>query len=132
MAEQHAELHRILKERGAFGHREHLELAFACLECHTVAEAETEMADAIRYVARLHGAADRYHDTITRSWVRLVALHRAADAEESAFEAFLSGNAGLLDKTLLTRHYSAELLASDRARASWVAPDLRPLPVGRH
>ncbi|MQS14959.1 hypothetical protein F7Q99_22515 [Streptomyces kaniharaensis] len=33
----------------------------------------------------------------------------------------------LLDKELLTRHYRPGTLADERARTSWVAPDLKPL-----
>ena len=36
---------------------------------------------------------------------------------------------GLLDGGLLTRHWSAELLATSAARSTWVDPDLRPLPA---
>jgi hypothetical protein len=35
------------------------------------------VAAAVRHVAALHGMPDRYHETITRSWVHVVALHRA-------------------------------------------------------
>jgi hypothetical protein len=34
-----------------------------------------------------------------------------------------------MDRTLLARHYSRELLASARARAIFVEPDLSPLPI---
>jgi hypothetical protein len=121
-------LHELLKTRGGFGHREHLELAWRYLNDHPVERAEAAMADAIRTVATMHGAPDKYHDTITRTWVRLVAVHRAADAAPT-FDDFLEGNAGLLDRHLLGRHYSEAVLGSDEARFAWVTPDLRPLPA---
>ena len=86
------------------------------------------MAAAIRHVAELHGAPDRYHDTITRSWVKLVALHRDA-SEAGSFDEFITGNQGLLDRRLLDRHYSAAVLHSDAARAGSVAPDRLKFPV---
>jgi hypothetical protein len=33
-----------------------------------------------------------------------------------------------VDKNLISRHYSADLLASAKAKAEWVEPDLEPLP----
>lgn len=121
-------LHQIVSARGGFGHREHLELAWNYLAEYPDTTAETMMASAIRALARGHGALDRYHETMTRSWVRLVAIHRGA-GEASSFEDFIEANDGLLDRGLLQRHYSPDLLWSDRARGGWVAPDLRPLPT---
>jgi hypothetical protein len=114
--------------RGRFGHREHLELAWSYLGQYDADAAREAMTSAIREVAASHGAPDRYHDTITRSWLHLVAIHRSASAA-SSFDEFIADNGGLLDRHLLSRHYSEERIASDAARAGWVDPDLRPLPV---
>jgi hypothetical protein len=84
--------------------------------------------DAIRHVAARHDAPDKYHETITRFWIHLVAIHRAGSQSDS-FEEFLAAHPRLLDGRLLTHHYSAELLGSDDARTRWSAPDLIPLPV---
>lgn len=121
-------LHQVLAARGGFGHREHLELAWTYLSRYPAAEAERAMTDAIRYVANLHGAPERYHETLTRSWLRLVAVHRRASHAES-FDEFMGENGGLLDRQLLDRHYSPGVLFSDPARKRWIAPDLRPLPA---
>ena len=125
----HAILREIL-ERGQFGHREHLELAWSYLGRYDADEAREAMTAAIRHVAELHGAPDKYHETITRSWVQLVAVHRARTPAGS-FDEFMSDpdNAGLLDRHLLDHHYSRELIASDAARTGWTEPDLRALPV---
>jgi hypothetical protein len=45
------------------------------------------------------------------------------------FDEFLERFPGLLDGGLVERHFSAELLATPAARATWVDPDLRPLPA---
>ena len=121
-------LNEILRKRGRFGHREHLELAWTYLDHHPVDVAHKSLAAAIRHVAELHGAPQRYHDTITQAWVRLVAVHRAAGAGRS-FEQFITEHPCLLDSTLLDRHYSRALIASEQARAAWTEPDLRALPA---
>jgi hypothetical protein len=71
---------------------------------------------------------DRYHETLTASWVHLVALHRA-HRPAASFDAFIASNQGLLDSHLLVRHYSRTLMDSDEARARWAQPDLRAFPI---
>ncbi len=121
-------LHEIVAARGGFSHREHLELAWAFLGRYPLPEAEDRMAGAIRYVAEQHGMPERYHETLTRSWVRLVAVHRSHDAS-ATFDAFIAGNPGLLERGLLERHFSPERLWGETARRRDEAPDLRPLPT---
>ena len=115
-------------ERGRFGHREHLELAWSYLGVHDADGAQEAMTSAIRHVAASHGAPDHYHDTITKSWLQLVAIHRSGSSADS-FDEFIADNGGLLDRHLLSRHYSDGLIFSDAARAGWVDPDLHPLPA---
>jgi hypothetical protein len=121
-------LNEILHNRGRFGHREHLELAWTYLDRYPVEVASNALAAAIRHVAALHGAPQRYHVTMTQAWVRLVAVHRAGRPAR-AFDRFITENPRLLDKTLLVRHYSPELIASDQARTHWTEPDFRALPA---
>jgi hypothetical protein len=121
-------LEEIIARRGGFSHREHLELVWNYLGRYPVDAASQAVAGAIRHVARLHGASDKFHDTMTQSWVRLVAFHRAS-SQATTFEGFLADNPGLLDRSLLERHYTRDLLFSDDARSGWIEPDLRELPA---
>jgi hypothetical protein len=83
---------------------------------------------AIRRVARLHGAEEKYHATITRAWLHFVAVHIERWGADS-FEEFLESNRELLDSKLIQHFYSRELLRSEPARVSWTSPDLRRLPA---
>jgi hypothetical protein len=121
-------LETIIHARGGFGHREHLELAWNYLNGEGTDAAHRKMARAIRVLAVRHGTPEKYHETITRTWVHLVALHRA-NSRAASFDEFIAENPGLLDSRLLGRHYSRESLGSAAARAGWVSPDLRPLPA---
>jgi hypothetical protein len=121
-------LHRIVTTRGGFGHREHLELAWTCLDRYDVATAHAAVTAAVRHIAAHHGMPDRYHETITRSWVHVVALHRALDPADS-FDAFMAAHPVLLTKDLLDRHYSPPVLHSELARAHWAEPDLHAFPA---
>jgi hypothetical protein len=121
-------LDEIVRARGGFGHREHVELAWSYLEVYPIDEAVDRMTAAIRHVAQSHGASDKYHETITRAWLHFVAVHRQRWGAAS-FEAFLERNPDLLNRDLVKRFYSRELIFSDAARAVWVDPDLRRLPA---
>ena len=125
----HETLGRILAERGRFGHREHLELAWNLLGSYEREEdAQLAAAGALRHLARQHGMPNRYHETITASWVHLVALHYAHGAAAS-FDEFIAENPALLNSQLLDGHYSRNVLGSGEARARWVKPDLRAFPA---
>jgi hypothetical protein len=121
-------LQQILARGEGFGHRQHLELTWRCLEDHEPDAALAIVADAIRRVAAAHDATDKYHATITSGWVHCVAVHRERWPADS-FERFIERNPALLDSKLLGHHFSRDLLACDEARSTVVDPDLRPLPA---
>ena len=114
-----------------FHHRDHLRMTFLSLRRLGVEAAIPAVADGIRFYAGANGAPRKYHQTLTRFWVLAVALtmelHPAASVEE-----LLDRHPQLLDKDLPLRHWSREVLFSDEARAQWLEPDLRgvPLPAG--
>ncbi|HEY7984192.1 MAG TPA: hypothetical protein VID73_08490, partial [Ktedonobacterales bacterium] len=113
----------------SFRHRDHLRLAW-CLVRQTGAEAATDtITSAIRRFATHHGHPEKYHETLTRFWVRIVAHAIAARPEIAELDAFLAAFPPLLDKDLPYHHWSRAAMASPAARAGWVAPDLRALPA---
>ncbi len=118
----------ILATSDRFGHREHLELAWIYLAASPIDAAKREMARAIRHPSEMHGGRARYHDTITLSWVQLVAVHRS-QSEAASFDDFIAENPALLDRHLLDRHYSSDTLWSEAARRRWIEPDLLALPA---
>jgi hypothetical protein len=121
-------------ERGAipahgFRHRDHLRMAWLYLTGTDAGTAIDRACAGIRRLAAAHGAPQKYHHTVTRAWMEIVAHHvrRAPGAE--GFDDLLARAPRLLDKRLLTSHYSSVVLASKPARSSWVEPDLRPIPA---
>ena len=118
----------IIRARGGFGHREHLELAWTYLSRQPIDQARSAMREAIRHVARRHGAADKYHETITQAWLHCVAVHAQRWPAEG-FDAFIERNPDLLDRNLIEHFYSRELILTHAARAAWVDPDRSPLPA---
>lgn len=72
--------------------------------------------------------SQKYHETLTEAWI--LAVHyfmTKTDASESA-DDFIEKNKVLLDSNIMMTHYSAEVLFSERARKSFVEPDLDPIP----
>jgi hypothetical protein len=103
-----------------FHHRDHLRVAFLYL--HQFGEIETgrRLGPAILRYAAARNASQKYHETITVAWIRLVS---AASVGAENFEAMLAAHPHLLDKNLLDRYYSPEVLQSPEAREHWVEPD---------
>ena len=110
----------------AFGHRDHLRVAFAYARRGGVEHAIDRARRGLRHIAAAHGEPERYHETLTMAWARVVAHH--ALAGDDRFDAFLAANPHLLRRDLLLGHYTRERLFSAAARARFVEPDLLALP----
>lgn len=101
-----------------FGHREHVRLSWLAVTRHGPAAAIELIGAGLGAVA-----PGRYHVTMTRAWVEIVARHVGDDPD---FDAFVARCPDLLDKHLLDRHYRPATLAAPAARTGWVPPDRRP------
>ena len=112
-----------------FHHRDHLRLAWTLVRLTGMDEAMRRITGGIRYFATLHGHAEKYHETMTRFWVRIVAHAVAARSDITTFDEFLAAFPLLLEKDLPYRHWQRETMASPVARAQWVEPDIQALPV---
>lgn len=112
----------------AFRHREHLRLAWVYLRESDLDTAEARVGNGIRRYAEYSGAARKYHETLSRAWVRIVALAMAETPDAAGFDDLLTARPHLLDKKLPLKHYSPARLWNDAARERWVEPDLRPFP----
>ena len=134
-------------ERGEVGndgfrHREHLRLAWAYLgetegasnnpeqntppgcSAQATEAACARVGAAIRAFAQRAGSAQRYHETLTQFWVRMLAAVRSAacgsacgSAGGSAgLDAVLAAHPWLLDKDLPLAYYTRALLFGDAAQ----------------
>ena len=127
-----AELAAILPEitgpSGQFRHRQHIHLAFLVVRRYGMPEATTRICEWIQRIAVYERAPQKYHHTVSLAWVEIVAHHVDADPDCADFGTFAARHPALLDKRLLTRHYTARTLASPAARTGWAEPDLAPFP----
>lgn len=117
----------VMRSADTFGHREHVHLTWLAVRRAGMPAAVAVVSEGIRRTARYAGAPQKYHVTVSRAWVELVAHHVAEDPIPD-FTAFAGRNPELLDKRLLTRFYRNTTLAGARARTGWVEPDLAPFP----
>jgi hypothetical protein len=111
-----------------FGHGDHVRVAWLLLSRHGPAAGSDAFVAGLRRFAAAHGVADRYHETLTRFWLRLVTHAIGERPELDDADAFVKAFPLLLDKSLPERHWSRELLWSDAARRAFVEPDLLALP----
>ena len=126
-AELAAALAEIVPPGGAFRHREHIHLAYLAVQRHGAGRAAGVVSGWIRHLAAYQRAPQKFNATVTRAWTEIVAHHMAA-APGTDFASFADRHPALLDKRLLTRHYTARTLASPAARTGWAEPDLAPFP----
>ena len=127
-----AELAAILPEitgpSGQFRHRQHINLAFVAVRRYGMPAATVRICGWIQHIAAYERAPQKYHHTVSRAWVEIVAHHVEADPDCADFDTFARRNPALLDKRLLSRYYRSSTLAADPARHGSVDPDLAPFP----
>ena len=113
---------------GQFRHRQHINLAFLAVQRYGMPAAIGKICTWIRHIAAYERAPQKYHHTVSRAWVEIVAHHVGTDPDDADFDRFAGRNPALLDKRLLSQHYRSATLASGPARDGWVEPDLLPFP----
>lgn len=112
-----------------FGHVAHMRVAWVYLhEAGSADEALSRMRAGIRRFAAAAGASQKYHETITVLWMRLLEDVRAQGVSGEIVDV-LRAYPALADKDLPLQYYSRARLFGDEARAAWVEPDRRPLRV---
>ena len=125
MTPESPELARFLRVEivpSEFPHREHVQIAFEMLKRHDFPETVLHFSRTLRAMAEKAGRPEAFHQTVTIAFLSLIA-ERMEGAGAADFAGFAQANPDLLEKTLLTRWYSAERLASAAARRTFLLPD---------
>jgi len=123
-AEFLAAFHACSLPPSCFRHADHLRLAWLHIHQHPLEVAVDNVRNGIQAYAKHLGKPELYHETLTAAWVRLIASHH-----EPTFNEFLRLNEHRLNRELLYRFWSPELLQSEKARREWLAPDRMQLPM---
>jgi hypothetical protein len=110
---------------GGFHHRQHVRAAWRYLCREPLGHALERFRTALRRFAEKQGAPGLYHETITTAYVLLIAERVQASGRDGSWESFAAANPDLFawKPFILDRYYTPETLASDAARATFVAPD---------
>lgn len=108
-----------------FHHRDHIFIAWSYLQAASLGEAGHRFSSNLRRFAELHGKTMLFHATIT--WAYVALIHERMQDAPRDFTAFAAANPDLFDHAsgAISRIYSKELLASDRARRVFVLPAAR-------
>ena len=111
-----------------FKHLGHLRLTWLYLLEHDVETSIALVNSGIQAYAKSVGAETKFHVTLTDAMVRIVAK-RMAKMDQKDWQMFLKENYDLVDDAIsvLSQHFSQELLFSETARVSLVPPDRMPL-----
>lgn len=111
-----------------FSHEAHVRLAYVYLVGHDVESAVQKMREALlNFIEHNDIPRSKFHETITRAWV-LAVRHFMNKSSSTSSADFIAKNQELLDSKIMLTHYSASVLFSSDARASFVEPDLDPIP----
>jgi hypothetical protein len=114
-------------ENDAFSHREHVRLTWIYLTFDPPDVVTARLCRSLLELATGHGVAQRFHATLTVAWVRIIESERRSHPD-MPFDALVAACPALLDTDAPLVYYSRGHLFSDRARAEFVEPDLKPLP----
>ncbi|MCO6512044.1 MAG: hypothetical protein J5I65_14765 [Aridibacter famidurans] len=119
-------------KRDAWGHPEHLIVAYFLCCANDADTAYLLMKEGILRLLDAFGVDKEkempFHETMTVFWIRTVHAFVTADPDRdpvSSCNELISA----FGKNYPLEFYSKELLFSDRARESFVGPDIRPLSV---
>ncbi len=111
-----------------FNHEAHVRLAYVYLAEGDVDSAVQKMRDALlSFLEHNNVPRSKFHETLTRAWVLAVRHFMGRSTSTSAAD-FIAKNPQLLDSKIMLTHYSASVLFSPDARATFVEPDLDPIP----
>jgi hypothetical protein len=112
----------------AFNHHAHMTVALWYLMRLPYPDAVAHLRAQIRKFAARHHQSQLYNETITLFWMKLLRhlLDRAEPVTPVADTVYqiLAAWGSML---FVFKHYSKELVFSEKAKQAWVEPDLRPL-----
>ena len=116
-------------------HRQHIKVAYLYLRRYPLATAAVKISENIKAYNRAHGVAESltsgFHETMTQAWLRLVHFTLCEYGPAENADAFFEQNPQLSEKKVLRFFYTKERFMSPEAKATFLEPDLIPLPRSR-
>lgn len=115
----------------SFSHADHIRMAWLYLRRDSWTKGYPQIQAGLKNFALSHGQADKYHETITCFWAKLVQHCIDNQAEIEEFAIFSETFPILFSAESMQQHYSKEVLSSATARNQWLEPDKIPMPTIR-
>ena len=113
-----------------FDHAAHVRLAYVYLCQHPADEAAEHMKSSLlAYLQHVGVGRSKFHETITKAWIMAVRHFMEQSDPAASSQEFVAANPRLLDTKIMLKHYSAEVLFSQEARAAFVQPDISAIPL---
>lgn len=116
-----------------WNHRTHLRIAHLYATRHDLESAIDRMRSGVKAYNKVNYVSDaldqRYHETVTIAFMRLIGEAVALEEQPSSFGDFKQHWPQLLDKRALLQFYSRDRILSAEAKAHYVDPDLKPISV---
>lgn len=107
----------------AFDHLAHVRMAWGLLkESPSVEDAVDRMRSALHQKTAAAGVPEKYHETLTRFWMYVLADVLVQSGPSASLDDVLAREPRLLDKDLPFTFYSRERLMSEEARRTWIPP----------
>jgi hypothetical protein len=117
--------HRGVLSPDGFGHRQHVRLAWTCLQGWPLPRVLEGFRTGLGHVAAHAGKPDLYHQTLTWTYLFLIAERLQRQGADAGWEEFAAANPDLVGPPaeLLGRYYRRETLSTEAARRGFVFPD---------
>ena len=111
-----------------FSHTDHIRMAWLYLCRDGWDIGYPNIRAGLKHFAMTLGVSDKYHETLTGFWARLVLHCIDTQPEIDDFEEFKETFPMLFTSDAMKKYYSDDVLWSDTARTQWIAPDIEPMP----
>lgn len=114
-----------------FDHTAHVRLAYIYLLVGESPEQATNLMRTALKRLLTHANIDpsaKYHETLTKAWIYAVQHFMNISPNSQSAADFIANNAQVSNSKIMQSHYSADLLFSEEARASFVEPDKAAIP----
>ena len=112
-------------------HEAHLRMAWiVCRMESSVDDAIARARSGIQKFNAANGKSDKYHETVTVAYMRLMWDRLKREGDGGRFEAFRDAQPDLFERYPgpLLAHYSREILETRESMEAFVQPDREPLP----
>ncbi|MFQ5546821.1 MAG: tetratricopeptide repeat protein [Woeseia sp.] len=112
---------------GNFDHEAHVYVGWLYLQQNDVEQAIDKFTAALKRLTRKLGVESKYHDTITKFYLILIA-ERLSSSKSDDWQSFKRDNPDVFatQPSVIDRYYSSEKLGSPLARRQFVLPDRIP------